>query len=250
MPPERDLAAGGQRAFAAALASGATLAGLHDGRGRPAADRLDVYRNNVVVSLRDALRTTFTATARLMGETYFEAAAVAYARAHKPASPLLFRYGDGFADHLSDLPGLANYPFVPEAARIEYARVTAYHALDAAPLRPDALEAIAADALPAATFVAHPAAAVLRLPNGGLGAWQENSGRAREPAPACLVTRPAMEVDVRPLDAAAARFAHALLGGAPLGEAAGDPALDLAGTLGLLLSAGAFAGLGQPPPAQ
>ena len=244
MPPEREPAASGERAFAAALAGGPSPSGLHDGHGRPAADRLDVYRNNVVVSLRDALRTTFAATARLMGETYFDAAATAYAKANKPASPLLFRYGDGFADFLSELPGLANYPFVPEAARIEYARVTAYHAADAAPLRPDALGAVAADALPAAVFVAHPAAAVLLLPHGGLAAWQENSGRAREAAPACLVTRPAMEVEVRPLQMAAARFAEALLAGVALGEAAGDPALDLAGTLGLLLSAGAFAGLG------
>lgn len=233
----------GQAAFAAALAADTALAGLHDGRSRPAAHRLDVYRNNVVVSLRDALATTFAATRRLMGETFFEAAAVSYARARKPDSPLLFRYGDGFADFIAPLPGLAAYPFVPEVARLEYARVSSYHAADAAPLPPEALAAVPPEALPSVRFVPHPAARVLHLPAGALGAWHENTGRAHTAAPACLLARPALEVTVTPLNAPAADILAALLGGAALADAAGEAEAELAAALGHALAAGAFAGL-------
>ncbi len=231
-----------EAAFVAAL-DGEAAPGVHDGAGGPAADRLRVYRNNVIVSLRDALAEIFPATARLMGERYFAAAAVAYAQAVKPASPILWRYGEGFAAYLATLPGLAPYPFVPEAAALEFARLEAYHAADAAPLVPAALAAVPADKVARLVLVAHPAARVVMLPAGGFGAYADNTPGAPAadgPAEAALVTRPALDVAITPLGTPAARFAAALIGGAPLGQAA-DATLDLPATLALLLSAGAFA---------
>lgn len=253
MPPEPPPAAD-QGAFADALDRAGPLAGLHDGTGRPAPDRLDVYRNNVIVSLRDALATSFPATERLMGADFFAAAAVDFARAEKPASPLLFRYGAGFADALARLPGLAPYPFVPEVAAIEWARLCAYHAADAAPLSPEALAALPPDALPRLVLTAHPAARLVAAPAGGYGAWRANAGDAAANGTAAagydatagvLVTRPRWQVLMTPLDATAMRLAAALLDGTALGDAAaaadtgGD--LALAPTLAALLSAGALA---------
>lgn len=228
-----------------ALDAGEALAGVHDGRGRAAPDRLGVYRNNVVVSLRDALRATFPVTERLMGETFFAAAAVAYAQANKPRSPLLFRYGDTFPAFLAELPGLADYPFVPETATLEYARLEAYHAADAAPLPPDRLAAVPQDDLARVVFEAHPSTRLLHLPHGGLGAWRANAHGAADlaPAPFALVTRPHMDVLVTPLEPAAAAFADALLDRAQLGDAAARDHLDVAQVLGTLLSAGAFRSL-------
>ncbi|MEM8855037.1 MAG: DNA-binding domain-containing protein, partial [Pseudomonadota bacterium] len=127
-PPQDD---GG---FIDTLARTDPAKGFHDGRGRDAGDRISVYRNNVVVSLADAIANTFAATGRMVGEDFMKAAAIAFAKANKPRSPLMFLYGDTFADFLARLPGLADYPQVPEVARIEYARVASYHAKDAAPL--------------------------------------------------------------------------------------------------------------------
>jgi hypothetical protein len=241
--PERGAGAAEQCAFASALVEkGATLSGLTDGRGRAAADRLSVYRNNVIVSLVEALEATFPATLRLVGETFFRAAARAYAEAEKPESPLLFRYGETFADHLARLPGLADYPFVPETARIEFARVGAYHAADAAPLPPDALGAVSRETLPGVVFTAHPATRLVPAPAGGVGAWQRNQDPPLPSvdAAAALVTRPVAAVIVTPLPAPSAAFAEALLAGRALGEAAAADGLDLAAALGALLSAGAF----------
>ncbi|WMS41301.1 DNA-binding domain-containing protein [Acuticoccus sp. MNP-M23] len=231
-----------QDRFLKALAGGTSPEGLSNGRGRPAPDRMDVYRNNVAASLRDSLRTTFATTARLMGDAFFDAAAVDYARQRPPQSPILARYGATFADFLAQLPGLTAYPFVPEVGRIEFARVTAYHAADAEPLGGDALADLGPQALVGVQLVAHPATALIRTPAGGLAAFQANQTPplAQTPAAAALVTRPAFTVLTRPLDDAAATFAENLLHGAPLGEAAQVQGLDLAGALAQLLSAGAF----------
>lgn len=243
--PSAPLPAADQKAFAAALKSGNSIAGVNDGGGVAASDRFRIYRNNVIVSLREALGTTFQTTARLMGNEFFEAAAVAYAEREKPQNPLLFQYGATFADFLAALPGLKTYPFVAEVARIEYARVQAYHAADKAPLAPDALGAVQSERLGEVMFDAHPAATIVSAPAGGVGAWLSNQVPPSPPveAAAALITRPAMEVVVTPLDAPSKHFAQALFCASPLADAAAGDGLDLAAALGTLLSAGAFCAL-------
>ncbi len=229
-------------AFLAALVGRQAPAGITDGRGRPAPDRLAVYRNNIAASLRDALRATFPATRRLMGDRFFDAAAIDYAAAERPASPLLFRYGATFADFLATLPGLGDYAFVPEVARIEFARVTAHHAADAEPLTGEALAGLSPEALMTVTLSPHPATALVPTPEGGLPAFQANQTppEAETPAAAALVTRPALNVLVSPLTFETAAFTQKLLDGVPLGMAAEVAGLDLAAALAQLWSAGAF----------
>ncbi|MBJ3775425.1 HvfC/BufC N-terminal domain-containing protein [Acuticoccus mangrovi] len=240
-PPRR---AEAQAAFAAALLDRSQrVAGLVDGHGRAAPERFMVWRNTMRASLADALGAAFPATRRLMGDDYFRAAALHYVEREPPRSPLLMTYGGNFADAIARLPGLAPYPFVPEVARLEFCRLTAYHAADAAPLRPEDLAALAADALPTARFDAHPAAALLPLPAGGLAAWQKNADPPADPSPepAALVTRPDLDVRVTPLSAAAADFAAPLLAGRPLGESAAlAENADIVEVLSVLLREGAF----------
>ncbi|MEP4753707.1 MAG: DNA-binding domain-containing protein, partial [Nitratireductor sp.] len=68
------------------------------GPGAKAGDvRYNVYRNNVTVSLIDALADTFPAVRRIVGEAFFRDMARLYVRREPPRSPLLFDYGHGFA---------------------------------------------------------------------------------------------------------------------------------------------------------
>ena len=97
-----------------------------------ASGRFNVYRNNYFITLRNALRSTFPAVERLVGEEFFAALAHAFAERHSPRSPLMARYGGGFPEFLEQLPALADFPYLADVAWLEYARVQAYHAGDAA----------------------------------------------------------------------------------------------------------------------
>ena len=89
-----------QAAFAEALLDPACALpeGITSVRGIADAARFAVYRNNVHVGLTGALAKRFPVVRRLVGEEFFAGMARVYAGLHKPASPLLFEYGDEFPD--------------------------------------------------------------------------------------------------------------------------------------------------------
>src|ERR1700721_3792633 len=60
---------------------------------KAAVKRYNVYRNNVTVSLIDALAAIFPATQRITGVEFFRAMARFHIRETPPKSPLLFEYG-------------------------------------------------------------------------------------------------------------------------------------------------------------
>lgn len=101
------------------------LALAHDVGGR-----YNVYRNNYLINLGNALRTTFPAIQRLVGGEFFAALAYAFAERHPPRSPIMANYGSAFPDFLERFEALADFPYLPDIARLEYARVQAYHAAD------------------------------------------------------------------------------------------------------------------------
>ena len=88
--------------YAAAFASGAarsrraTPAVVTGPRGKGAVKRYNVYRNNVTVSLIDALAAIYPAVQRITGVEFFRAMARFHVRATPPTSPLLFEYGRDF----------------------------------------------------------------------------------------------------------------------------------------------------------
>src|SRR5260370_34614819 len=64
--------------------------------GKGAVRRFNVYRNNVTVSLIDALAAVYPAVQRITGVDFFRAMARLHIRATPPTSPLLFEYGRDF----------------------------------------------------------------------------------------------------------------------------------------------------------
>ncbi|WP_372833199.1 HvfC/BufC N-terminal domain-containing protein, partial [Puniceibacterium confluentis] len=124
-----------QSAFHAALLDAATAvpAGLTDGNGHSAGRRYAVYRNNVAVSLRDALETGYPAIARLLGRENFRHVAGLHLRASPPETPCMMLYGADFPDFLASLAPLAHLPYLADVARIEWGLRCAYHAADSTP---------------------------------------------------------------------------------------------------------------------
>ena len=134
--------------YAAVLAPGLidpeyeTPAGVVGPNGKGAVKRYNVYRNNVTVSLIDALAAVFPATQRITGVEFFRAMARFHVRATPPRSPLLFEYGREFPDFIERYEYARPMPYLADTARIERAWLDAYHAADESPLAAQNLAAI------------------------------------------------------------------------------------------------------------
>jgi hypothetical protein len=240
-----------QARFAAALLNpeAPAPAGLRVRAGDSAARCLAVYRNNVVVSLIDALAERLPVVLRLVGEAFFRAMARDFVRGNPPETPLLAAYGDAFPDFIASFPPAAGVPYLADVARVEAARTRAYHAADADPLDARAFAAVEPERLPDCRLALHPSAAVIRSYWAVASIWaaHQDGGEPEAVDPAvpedALVVRIGDEVAVERLTGAGfATFLAALADGARLGDAAAqaadetddfDPAQALAALIGL-----------------
>jgi hypothetical protein len=124
-----------QSRFAAAILLAPAVADslVLDDRLTPA-QRLQIYRNHLRITLTEALAATFPVVRRLVGPECFGWLARRFIPLHPPAGPCLFEYGADLADFLSELPELRALPYLPHVARLEWALNEAYHAQDVLPL--------------------------------------------------------------------------------------------------------------------
>lgn len=223
--------------------------GLRDGKGRPAGRRYAVYRNNVAVSLREALATGFPAVAKLIGEENFARVAGVYLRQAPPRSPLMMQYGAGFPAFLAGFEPLAHIGYLPDVARLELALRRAYHAADAAAMDAARLQGLDEAQLMAARFALAPAVQILRSPWPVLAVYEytmtPGAPKPQATAQDVIVMRPALDPVARALPAGGAAFTAALQDGQSF-EAAlamAEDGFDLPATLALLLSGGALTDL-------
>ncbi|NIA68416.1 DUF2063 domain-containing protein [Pelagibius litoralis] len=248
MPSLADLQGG----FAAALRDAglpppATIAGQ---ARQPQSRRFDVYRNNRMASLIEALESAFPALRQLVGDAFFKAAAKAYIDLDPPQSPVLLLYGQGFGKFLDGFPPASQVPYLGDVARLEWARLNAFHAADAASLAIDRLAALPPADLAGLRFELHPSLQLLHSRWPVVSLWASSSGTDPDAAVEmsqgqdAMVIRPALNADTRILPAGGYDFIGRLLAGAPLAEAAElaalrDPAFDLAVHLQGLFEVGA-----------
>ncbi|MCI5074696.1 DNA-binding domain-containing protein [Oricola sp.] len=220
-------------------------------RGKQAVKRFNVYRNNVTVSLINALADIFPAVQRITGETLFRDMARAFVRANPPSSPLLFLYGGEFPAFIEGFEHARRMPYLADVARLERAWLTAYHAADLPALQAQSLAAIPPEDLADTVFAPHPAAGLVRSRHAVFDIFDTNrhhekirpidTARAQD----ALVARPGIDVTVTALPEGHGAFFEALLAGETLGAAAEAGAkcadtFDINEAIGGLLSTGAF----------
>lgn len=249
-PPQSD--------FAAALLDPARAVpkGLRCWNGSDPAARFAVYRNNVIVTLLQALADGFPVVQRLVGDEFFAAMAGVYARAHPPRSPVLSEYGDGFADWLAEFEPAAGLPYLPDMAQLERARVRAYHAADVAAIETNALATClrASHRLDRVRLDIHPATTAIVSDWAVTSLWTAHQHDGDEAiarvvldhAESALVVREGDDVLVLPVGHADAVFVQTLQSAQALGTSAEAAALaacagepfNLAATLSLLIRHG------------
>jgi hypothetical protein len=212
-----------------------------------------VYRNTVVKGCVDALHANYPAVARLVGDEWFRAAAVIYARTHLPTHPALVGYGGDFDRVLAGFEPARDLPYLPGVARLDRLWTEAHTAADESAVEASAVARLDMEALARAALVPLASARWAwfdTLPIFTI--WQRNraTGAIDESDIAwqgegALLVRPNGVVRWTGLAAGGCAFLDACAAGATVAEAgvaalAADPDVDLATLFAGLLDCGAF----------
>lgn len=223
--------------------------------GGPADRRYGVHRNNVVVSLMEALRSAFPSVLAIMGEENFARVARNFVATHPPRSPMMQRYGEAFPDFLDSFAPLRSAPYLGDVARVERACIDAFHAADALCLATGELSGLSPGETVELKFAPHPAVALLRSQNAVADLYGWRNGRPEggtdvSRPQAVMVTRAVLQVEVHALTLEQHAFLSMLVQGETFGVAASEALgrhaqFDLAGTFALALTAGLFLRLEQ-----
>jgi uncharacterized protein (UPF0276 family) len=203
---------------------------------KPGADlehRFTLYRGNLVANWDKTLGSAYPVLRTLVGEEFFSALARAYGMAHPSDSPDLNCFGATFADFLAGFEHVADYPYLPDMARLEWALHRAHYAPDADGLTSGQLAQLSPEAMELAVAKLHPACTLLASPWAIAPLWLAHEDEARHAFPQdmaqdsyYLVCRPHWKRELLPLSQAE-RAALALLAcGANFGSAL-DAAFDI-----------------------
>jgi hypothetical protein len=246
-----------QNRFRDALIAGgdAAAAGLIRDDGMPAEARIDVYRNNVFVSLKRVLLDGFPVVCRLVDERFFLYATDEFIRAHPPEQACLFAYGERFADFLAQFEPCRALVYLPDVARFEWLMHVAAFAAEATPILSSALASVAEADTPHLVLTLEPSLGYLRSAWPIDQIWRANRPGADTEATIDLhaggvtieVRRVAEDVVFRSLDEATYSFRSRLAEGSRLEAAADavlaiDPSFDLQAALARLFAEGAIVG--------
>ncbi|SPH21957.1 hypothetical protein ASD8599_02703 [Ascidiaceihabitans donghaensis] len=240
--------------FRSALLDGAAPVpdNVQDGAGAPAGRRYDVYRNNVSVALRDALRASFPVLVKLIGDQNFDMLAGLFLRSHPPSSPLMMFYGGQMPDFLDGFAPLAHIGYLPDVARLEIAIRESYHAADSTAMNPGRFAEVPAEALNDATLLLAPHLRVIPSEWPLHDIWRFNmvSGaeKPRNIAQSVLILRREFDPEPHAITAADTAWLSITAKGGSMGDAqdaaaAVSPDYDLGPLLTLLIQNNALTDL-------
>ncbi len=230
-----------------------------DGEGLAVGDRLAVYRNNVFVSLSDALKQTFPAVCRLVDERFFSYAAHEFIARHPPSKPALAEYGAEFPEFLASFPACSELAYLPDVARFEWLMNASAHAQDANSVSAESLSNVAPEDAAELILKLHPSYFYLSSPFPIDAIWRANRSCDAHDADIDLasggvrveVSRHGADVVFCALDEATFAFRCALAEGACLSSAleralAAEPQFLSAAALAALFEEGAITAVTLP----
>lgn len=219
--------------------------GLTTWNGSDPTQRFAVYRNNVIVSLTDALADSFPVVQALVGDDFFFAMAREFITTHPPRSPVLVWYGAEFPDFIHFFSPASNVPYLADVARLEWLRVEAWHAADAEPVSQEAIAALLAngDALAQTTIELHPSLSTFRSQYPVASLWAAHQQDTVDLShidlsspEAVVLMRQNMRVDITRFDHHTIRFISLLKDGLPFADTVQQVGeLELSDTLAWLL---------------
>ncbi len=148
--------------------------------GANTAARFAVHRHTCRSGLINALRTAYPSVVTAVGDAYFDALAAEFIQASPPSSPVLQEYSPAFPDFVGHFPPLAEWPWLSDVARIDWARREAFHAADADALSAAHLQSWPVETLMRASLGLHPSLYTLTSSNPAWSLWHclQSSGQS------------------------------------------------------------------------
>jgi hypothetical protein len=221
--------------------------------GRQAARRLAVYANNSEAGYLAALRASFPAIHRLVGDDCFTQCAREFRRGNPSRCGDLHPAGAAFPSYWAARHAEDRFRYLGDVARLEWLYQESQTAGEHAALDVLRLAAVPADAYDDLLFHLHPSARLFASPFPAVAIWEANVGSDAEPqiidldrgGDRVLMVRSGNGVTFRPLGIGAYVFLEAIARGRPFAAAIadaadGDPGFDAAAALPALVQLGAI----------
>lgn len=218
-----------------------------------------VYRNTTMKGCVDSLRANYPSVARLVGEAWFEAAALRFARDFPPSTPVLLTYGADFETFLAGFEPAGELPYLAGVAALDRLWTECHVAADADPLAGSAVALLPPQVLAASVLHPHPAARWRYFDaHPILSIWSANrQGETQDElemqwiGEGALLTRPGDHVRWRAVDAALCAFLDSCVAGANVGEALRaclevNPNTDVSKLMAILIKQGALYAITTP----
>lgn len=206
---------------------------LFKGDAQLAEQRFALYRGNLSATWDKTLGAAYPVLKTLVGDEFFGGLARAYGKAHPSRIGDLNHFGSQFADFLADFSHVAEYPYFPDMARLEWAVHRAHYAPNTPPLTPADFAQLLPEQLDGAQLLFHPASHLVVSEWAVVDLWlaHQPGGELAFPPQmahnnAGMVVRPLWKTGVVPLAAGAYVALAALQNGQPLGAAL-DAALEI-----------------------
>lgn len=216
-----------QEDFAGALFDGSQEArALRLIRGDHGQHRLALYRGNQFTMWEKVLSDAYPVIQLLVGEEFFGGLSRAFGIAVPSSSPDLNEFGAGFADFLAEFPHVADYPYFPDMARLEWALHRAHYAESAPQVLASSVMELAPEFIATTRFQLHPACVMFASEYSVVPIWRAHQEDLDVSLPArmdvashAVIVRPYWRSSVLPLELAShAALAH-LADGGDLGSA-------------------------------
>lgn len=215
----------------------------------------EVYRNTVMKSSVDALQANFPTIKQLVGEAWFRAAAVTYARQSPPTDSRLLYYGTAFPDFLDNFEPAKTMPYLGDVARLDILWIEVHSAVEEPAVDIKAFANLNEEALFNMRLKPNAAARWIWFPSHpAYTLWQRNREQLDIPrnlnwqGEGALLTRSAGQITWHPLGAGDCTFLDGCAADHSLGRAAQlaldqYPDLELSNLLERLLAAKTFAAI-------
>ena len=225
-------------------------------------ERFNIYRNNFYVAVINVLKDRFPVTERLVGEDFFRTTARAFVEQSPPRGQINLHYGGTFSDYLETFEPVSDIAYLPDVARLEWARFECAIAPDALVVTSDDFGRIDPELASLTRLRLHPSHRLVSSKFPIYDIWKTNheddevrSLRHCRDGQSVLIARSSMGVETHQLPDGGVTAISALANGATLSdafEAAGQSLSeplskrDFSTTLAALLSSGAVSAVQVP----